>query len=342
MGNSTSNSGVEFFCFFVSKVVLNTIEFHLQVYKKTMSELIKTPVFADDNLINLYHLNELYQNVATEVSRRMREAHQIDIPITSGIWGGTYLIARPNGLSRRRIWRLYCIVNLPQNTPLDKHQNLERLVSIYCDVFTEAFSPQLQLKLKMWGGRLPFSNSIKPSLTLHMEDATETVRWLRVFFVWNHVPWEESIISDTARIIKEYKEFFDLDKGPIVKDPKEIKYLLQDIIIIYRTLQNACSEDFQEHANPIIAKMMERFMAGLHDSGEIVELYERVFKNALIYGFEESLEGPFSKAGLDIHNLESWPVEKINWVPDELKEKIIPPIQKLFAGFKAELEKEKV
>jgi hypothetical protein len=39
--------------------------------------------------------------------------------------------------------------------------------------------------------------------------------------------------------------------------------------------------------------------------------------------------------------MESWPVEKINWVPDELKEKIIPPIQKLFAGFKAELAKEK-
>ena len=66
-----------------------------------------------------------------------------------------------------------------------------------------------------------------------------------------------------------------------------------------------------------------------------------VFKNALIYGFEESLEGPYKKAGLDIHNMESWPVEKINWVPDELKEKIIPPIQKLFAGFKAELAKEK-
>ena len=118
-----------------------------------MTELVKTPVFADDNLINLYHLNELYQNVATEVSRRMRETHHMDIPITSGIWGGTYLIARPNGLARRRIWRLYSIVNLPQNTLLDKHQNLERLVSIYCDVFAEAFAPELELKLKMWGVR---------------------------------------------------------------------------------------------------------------------------------------------------------------------------------------------
>jgi hypothetical protein len=306
-----------------------------------MTELVKTPVFSDDNSINLCHLNDLYQNVATEVSRRMRETYQVDIPITSGIWGGTYLIAHPNGLARRRIWRLYCIVNLPQKTLLDKHQNLERLVSIYCDVFTEAFSPQLELTLKMWGGRLPFSNIAKPSLTFHMEDATETVRWLRAFFVWNHVPWEESIICDTVRIIKEYKEFFDLSKGPVAKDPQEIKYLLQDIIIIYRTLENACSEDFQEHANPIIKEMMEGFMTGLHDPEKIIDLYETVFKSALIYGFEESLEGPYAKVGLDIHNLESWPVEKINWVPDELKEKIIPPIQKIFTEFKTELEKEK-
>ena len=307
-----------------------------------MSELVKTPVFADNNLINLYQINEMYQNIATEASRRMRETFQIDVPISSGIWGGTYLIAHPDGLARRRIWRLYCIVNLPQNTPLDKHANLERLVSIYCDVFKEAFSPQLELKLNMWGGRLPYSNSAKPSLTLHMEDTTETVRWLRAFFVWNHTPWEESIICDTVRILKEYKEFFDLKKGPEVKDPKEIKYLLQDIIIIYRTLQNACSEDFQEHANPIIAKMMEHFLSGLHDRGDIVDLYELVYKNALIYGFEESLEGPYKKAGLDIHSLENWPVEKINWVPDELKEKLVPPIQQVFAGFKAELEKKKL
>jgi hypothetical protein len=307
-----------------------------------MTELIKTPVFADNNLINLCHLNELYQNVATEASRRLREAYRIDVPITSGIWGGTYLIAHPNGLARRRIWRLYCIVNLPQNTPLDKHANMEKLVSIYCDVFQEAFSPTLDLKLKMWGGRLPFSNSAKPSQTLHMEDSTDTVRWLRAFFVWNHVPWEESIISDTVRIIKEYKEFFDLKKGPVVKDPKEIKYLLQDIIIIYRTLENACSNDFREHAEPIIKKMMEKFLAGLHDPGEIVDLYEMVFKNALIYGFEESFEGLFANAGLNIHNMENWPVEKINWVPDELKEKLIPPIQQVFAGFKTELDKETV
>jgi len=297
------------------------------------------PVFSDDHLINLYYINELYRNIGTEVISRLKEIYGIDISLTSGIWGGTYLIAKPNGQARRRVWRLYSIVNLPQNSPLDKHENMEKLVAIYADVYKEAFAPyQLELSLKMWGGTLPHSNKDKLSLTMHMEDATDRVRWLRTFFVWNKVPWEESIISDTVRILKEYKPYFDLKKEPVKKDPKDIKYLLQDIIIIYRTLENACSEDFREHATPIIDTMMQAFMEGLHEPEKIEELYKMVFNNALIYGFEESLEGPFQKAGLDIHKIGSWPVEKINWIPDELKEKLIPPIQDIFNGFKKELE----
>jgi len=297
------------------------------------------PVFSSDHLINLYYINELYQNIGEEVSIRLKEVYGLDLSFTSGIWGGTYLIANPNGLSSRRIWRLYSIVNLQQNSPLDKQDNLEKLVAIYTDVYKEAFSPyQLELDLKMWGGTLPYSNNAKPSLTMHMEDATEKIRWLRTFFVWNKVPWEESIISDTVRIIKEYKPFFDLNKEPVKKDPKDIKYLLQDIIIIYRTLENACSEDFREHANPIIETAIKAFMEGLHEPEEINELYKMVFNNALIYGFEECLGEPFRKKGLDISKIETWPVEKINWIPDELKEKLIPPIQNIFNGFKRELE----
>ncbi len=82
-------------------------------------------------------------------------------------------------------------------------------------------------------------------------------------------------------------------------------------------------------------------MNGLHDPVLIKELYLKVFNNALIYGYEEALEGPFSKAGLDIRKMEHWPVDKINWVPEELKEKLIPPIQKIFSDFKMNLEKER-
>ena len=297
------------------------------------------PVFSENHLFNLYYINELYQNIAIEVSSRLKEIYGLDLSFTSGIWGGTYLIANPNGLSRRRIWRLYSIVNLPQDSSLDKQENLEKLVAIYTDVYKEAFAPyQIALDLKMWGGTLPHSNKSKPSLTMHMEDTTERVRWLRTFFVWNKVPWEESIISDTVRIIKEYKPYFDLNKGPVKKDPKDIKYLLQDIIIIYRTIENACSKDFREHASPIIESMMQAVMEGLHDPEKINEHYQMVFNNALIYGFEESLGGPFKKQGLDIKAIETWPVERINWIPDELKEKLIPPIQNIFKGFRKELE----
>ena len=61
------------------------------------------------------------------------------------------------------------------------------------------------------------------------------------------------------------KKFGPVKKGPVKKDPKDIKYLLQDIIIIYRTLENACSDDFREHAIPIIETMMKAFMEGLDD-----------------------------------------------------------------------------
>ena len=301
--------------------------------------LTSGPVFSEDDLINLYHLNELYGNLAMRVTEKMKEAFHFEIPITSGIWGGTYLIANKDGKSRRRIWRLYCLINLPQNSPLDSHENLERLISCYCDEFINAFKPyNLNLQLKMWGGRLPHSNREKPSITMHMEDSQERVRWLRAFFVWNHVPWEESVIHDVGRILIEYKEFFDLDRGPVTKEPQEIKYLLQDIVIIYRTLEGACSQDFKEHAEPIIQELMSNFMKGLHDPGVIQDLYLKVFHNALIYGYEETLEGPFAKAGLDIRKMENWPLEKVNWVPEELKEKLIPPIQKIFAGFKTNLE----
>ena len=213
-----------------------------------MENLLKISrrVFSKDHRINLYYINELYQNVGEEVANRLKDAYGINLAMTSGIWGGTYLIAKPNGLSRRRIWRLYAIVNLPLKSPLDVHENFEKLVAIYADVYKESFAVcNLELKLKMWGGKLPHSNKAKPSITMHMEDTNEKIRWLRTFFIWNKASWEESIISDTVRIIKEYKPFFDLNKGPVKKNPKDIKYLLQDIIIIYRTLENAFSDDFK-------------------------------------------------------------------------------------------------
>ena len=46
------------------------------------------------------------------------------------------------------------------------------------------------------------------------------------------------------------------------------------------------------------------------------------------------------KEGLNIHKIQDWPIEKINWVPEDIKEKLIPPIQNLFTSFKTTLEME--
>ena len=299
------------------------------------------PVFYEDYTANLFHLNELYQNTAAEVSRQLSEGFGRQIVITSGIWGGTYLIARPNGKSKRRIWRFYCMLNLPQNTPLDDHRQLEKFVALYTRTLQEAFVPHgLKLDLKMWGGVLPFSNRQRPNITMHLEDATRTIRWLRPIIAWNQATWEQSIIYDSLRLVKELKQNLDYDRGPTLTDPQEIKFMLQDVIITFLTLKNIHSPEFLEHAQPIIDDMMATFMGGLFDPEEIRSWYEKVLYNALVYGYEESLEQVYSPYGLDIRRFEDWAPEKINWVPEEAQAKLIPPIQELFRGFQTELEKE--
>ena len=236
---------------------------------------------------------------------------------------------------------MYFIANLPQNSPLDKRENMEHLVGYYYTSIINAFRPYgLELDLNMWGGRLPYSNGEKPSLTMHMVDSSEKVNWLRGFFIWNLVPLEESIIFDTIRNVKEFREKFNIKKSPIMKrDPKDIKYLLQDVIITYRTLENSFSSDFLEHARPIIDEIGGRFLEGLFDPVLIREFFFKVRENKLIVGFEETLQEYYLKEGLNVRRVEDWPVEKINYVPEGLKEKLIPPIKNIFASFKSNLDR---
>jgi hypothetical protein len=218
---------------------------------------------------------------------------------------------------------------------------MEHLVGYYYTSIINAFRPYgLELDLKMWGGRLPYSNRQKPSLTMHMVDSLEKVSWLRGFFIWNLVPWEESIIHDAIRNVKEFREKFNIKKIPIMKrDPKDIKYLLQDVIITYRTLENSFSSTFLEEAQPIIDEMVGHFLKGLFDPALTRELFFKVREKKLIIGFEEALQEVYAKEGLNVRQVENWPVEKINYVPEELKEKLIPSIQNLFASFKSNLDR---
>ncbi len=295
-------------------------------------------IFTEDNRTNLFYLNELYQKIAEYVSHKMDSLHGISINITSGVWGGTYLIADKRGKSLRRLWRLYCLVNLPQGTPLDKHSNLEKFIEVYYDTVRLSFQTYgLKLKLKNWGGRLPFTNKIRPNITMHFEDENEKVRWFRPIVVWNDSPWEQSIIYDSIRLVKELKVNLNYEKGPTLTDPGEIKYMLQDVIITYQTLKAAHSPDFIEHAEPIIESMTDAFMKGLFEEEEINAWYKKVLENALVYGYEQTLSSFYSKYGLDVKQVENWPVQKINFAPEELNTRLIPPIQKIFSTFKENL-----
>lgn len=156
--------------------------------------------------------------------------------------------------------------------------------------------------------------------------------------MWNTSPWEESVIYDTIRNVLQLKELLDINRRPPQKSSEEYKFMLQDVLIIYHTLYPALSKDFQEHAEPIMKNLLDLFLAGMYDEEVIKEQFLTVYRTGIVYGFEESLKDPYKKAGLDFHKVEDWPVEKINWVPDELKEKLCPHLTGTFAAFEENLK----
>ena len=107
-----------------------------------MNEIPKLPerLLHDDGKFNLYYLNEIYKTLAYKASIQLSKELQEELTITAGIWGGQYLIANKEGKARTNIVRLYCLVNLPQNSPLDKKENFERLMVFYHQSVTKAFS----------------------------------------------------------------------------------------------------------------------------------------------------------------------------------------------------------
>ena len=296
------------------------------------------PLFRADKYLNLLVLNHLYLEIARLSYSKFSRTAVINKEISSGIWGGTYLIADKSGFAKNKIQRMYCIVNLPQDKIFDDKEELKRFMEQYYQVTSRVFRPLgLDFKLEGWGETLPYSNNLKPSLIMHLSETNRRIRWLRIFFVWNTTTWEESIIFDSIRNLKVLKELLNLDNRPIKKDSEELKFLMQDVVIVYRTLEKALKPDFVEHAEPIINELVGHYLVGLHDSELIWELYLKVFNSALIYGMEEVLEEEYAKAGLDIHVFEEWPLDKINWVPEDLKDKLIPPIKEKFLGFQKNL-----
>ena len=296
-------------------------------------------LYSQNQRINLYYLHNLFKEVSSHISSEMQEKYGLDIPITAGMWGGSYMVALNDGEARTNVVRLYSIVSLPQNSPLDEKENFERLMELYQQNLKKFFGRYgLNLANPKWGEIIPYSNKVRPTTALQMWDTKGKANFIRVFFVWNQASWEESIIYDMIRNIKTLKELLNLNIRPPKKEISELKFLLQDVLITYKTLYAALTPDFIEHAEPIIQNLFDKFIKGLHSEESIEEQYHRVYSSALVYGFEEALLEPYKKDNLDIQNVEDWPVEKINYVPIELKEKLIPALQAPWKKFQMNLE----
>ena len=299
-------------------------------------------LFHDDGKFNLFYLNELYKAIGQKISLEISEELQDEIKVTSGMWGGQYLIADKEGKARTNVVRLYCLINLPLNTKLDEKENFERLMELYHQNFSNIFATyNLYFINPHWGEPVPYTNRKRPTTVLQMWEKNERIKFLRAFFVWNNVPWEDSVIYDTIRNIKVVKELLDYSRRPVKKSSEEYKFLLQDVLIIYYTLHSALTSDFKEHAEPIMKELLDIFLNGMHDPEIIEEQYLNLYSNAIVHGLEEALEMPYKKEGLDILKIEQWPIEKINWVPKELKENVCQALTKRFLNFKKNLEKRK-
>ena len=289
--------------------------------------------------INLYYLHNLFKEFAAHISLQMKEIHNLEIPISAGMWGGSYMVALDDGEARTNVVRLYSIVSLPQNGPLDEKENFEKLMQLYQKNYPEVFGRYgLELVDPKWGEKIPYSNKIRPTTALQMWDTKGRANYVRAFFVWNKASWEESIIYDMIRNIKTLKELFNINTRPPKNESSELKFLLQDVLITYVTLRPALTPDFVEHAEPIINTLFEKFIKGMHTEEIIEEQYHIVYSSALVYGFEEALLEPYKKENLDVRNVEDWPVEKINYVPNELKEKLVPGLQAPWKKFQMNLE----
>jgi len=298
------------------------------------------PVFSQDGRANAVYLNELFDAVARETSARLFRRFRADVPLTGGLWGGSWYFADECGYTRARFRRLYSLVSVPQNRGLEDPANLKLMFSVYAHVLAEAFEQYgVALGDPNGGDVINYSNRRRPTLDFQMWDANKKIDYVRSFFTYNSAEWEEAYLYETVRHIKQAKEALDsrtMAEPPLL-DGMAIRFQLQDIVIIYCTLEPALSEQARAVAGPLVERIKTRFAQGIHDEGEMRALNREAFQSGVIYGFEDAIREPFAREGLDITKIEEWPVERINRVPDSLKAILVPPLKALFAKFRDNL-----
>jgi hypothetical protein len=300
------------------------------------------PVFSPDGRANAVYLNELFDAVAKETSARLHHRFGADVPLSGGLWGGSWYFADERGYTRARFRRLYSLVCVPQNRGLEDPANLKLMFLVYSKVLAEAFEPYgVALGDANGGDVIGYSNRRRPTLDFQMWDANKKIDYIRSFFTYNSAEWAEAYLYETVRLIKQTKEALDSRamREPPRLEGMAIRFQLQDIVILYSTLEPVLSEHTKAIGGPLVERIKTRFSQGMNDEDEMRTWNAEAFEKGLIYGYEEAIREDFAKEGLDITKFEDWPVERINRVPESLKAKLVPPLKALFRGFRENLAK---
>lgn len=302
------------------------------------------PVFAPDGRANSLYLNELFDAVAKETSARLQKRYRVNVPLTGGLWGGSWYFTDELGYTRARFRRLYSLVCVPQLPSLNDAHNYNIVFWQYSKVLADAFTPfGIALEDAHWGESIPYSNRQCPLLSLQMWDANKKIDFIRCFFSYNAAQWEEAYLYETVRLIQQTKEA--LDSRAMVEPPRlegmAIRFQLQDIVILYATLEPVLSEQTKALAKPLVERIKQRFAEGMNDEEEMRGLNAEAFTTGLIYGYEDAIREDFAKEGLDITKIEDWPPQQINHIPETLKLKLIPPLKGIFRRFRENLKSSK-
>ena len=299
------------------------------------------PVFSPDGRANAVYLNELFDAVAKETSARLHRRFGADVPLSGGLWGGSWYFADEQGYTRARFRRLYSLVCVPQKRGLEDPANLKLMFLVYSKALAEAFEPfGIALGEANGGDIIAYSNRRRPTLDFQMWDANKKIDFVRSFFTYNSAAWEEAYLYETVRLIKQTKE--GLDSRSMAEPPRfegmAIRFQLQDIVILYSTLEPALSEEAKALTLPLVERIKMRFAQGISDEDEMRALNLEAFKSGVIYGYEDAIRDDFAGEGLDIDKIEEWPVERINRVPESLKAKLVPPLKALFQKYRNNLK----
>jgi hypothetical protein len=301
------------------------------------------PVFSTDGRANAVYLNELFDAVAKETSARLHRRFGADVPLSGGLWGGSWYFADERGYTRARFKRLYSLVCVPQNRGLEDPANLKLMFLVYSKVLAEAFEPYgVALGDANGGDVIGYSNRRRPTLDFQMWDANKKIDYIRSFFTYNSAEWAEAYLYETVRLIKQTKEALDSRamREPPRLEGMAVRFQLQDIVILYSTLEPVLSEHTKAIGGPLVERIKTRFSQGMNDEDEMRTWNAEAFEKGLIYGYEEAIREDFAREGLDITGVENWPVDRINRVPASLKAKLVPPLKALFQSFRDNLKAE--